>query len=410
MVGEQLNILFLCADSGIPFWGVKGGSIHMREIVSCFSSKNCNVTVVAEDSSDGSAESGGDSAYNIPDARAEKFFPYLNDLFGNDRIRSEFEDFLRNSEMEILLNSIHSKKGIDIVYERYSLFNVSGLSFCRKQGIPHVLEVNSPLIEEAAKYRNLALPGIAAAVEDYLFSNTDHIIAVSNELKEFIWRKYPDSRVTVVPNGVRVDHFSFEGFRSDSDVNNKFVIGFLGSLKPWHGVEILIDSFAGIADNDDSSRLLIIGDNKKTGSRLARRCENLKIDGKVEFTGAVEYDRIPEMLHQTDVLVAPYPRMDNFYFSSLKIFEYMAAGKAIIASNIGQISAVLTHEKTALLVPPGDPMALRRALERLKDDPDLRRRLGDRARIEARTRHTWSQRADKILDVISELKAGELQT
>ncbi len=379
----------------------------MREIVSCFALKNCDVTVIAREASGYLPEDACYLAYNLPDASAEGILPFLKDLPGEDRLKSEFEDFLRNREIENLLEKIHAQNRFDVIYERYSLFNTAGLRFCRKHEIPHILEVNAPLVSEATNYRRLALSGIAQAVEEYLFSGTDHIIAVSSELREYITDRQPNAQVTVVPNGVRVDHFSSSRYKSDSMGNDKFTIGFLGSLKPWHGVEILIDSFASMAENHDDYRLLIIGDNKKTDGWPEKRCRDLKIDGKVTFTGVVEYDKIPELLQRADVLVAPYPRMDNFYFSSLKIFEYMAAGKAIVASNIGQISSVLTHEKTALLVHPGDAVSLRKALEKLKDNPDLRRRLGERAQIEARTRHTWSQRADKILDVIRKLKTGD---
>lgn len=379
----------------------------MREIVSCFALKNCNVTVIAREASDDLPENAGYSAYNLPSAKVENIHSLLSDLFVEDRLKSEFEDFLRNPEVENLLEKVYTQNRFDVVYERYSLFGTAGLRFCRKHEVPHVLEVNAPLVSEAANYRRLALSRIAQAVEEYLFDNTDYIIAVSSELKEYITNDHPDKQVTVVPNGVRVNHFSSSRNKMDSMENDKFTVGFLGSLRPWHGVENLIDSFAAMAENHDDCNLLIIGDNRKTDGRLEKRCRDLKIEGKVTFTGAVEYDRVPEMLQQADVLVAPYPGIENFYFSSLKIFEYMAAGKAIVASNIGQISSVLTHEKTALLVHPGDTISLRKALEKLRDDPDLRRRLGERAQIEARTRHTWSQRADKILDIIRKLKTGD---
>jgi glycosyltransferase involved in cell wall biosynthesis len=172
-------------------------------------------------------------------------------------------------------------------------------------------------------------------------------------------------------------------------------------------VEILIDSFARISGESDDCHLLIIGDNKKHDKKLEKRCESLGIKDKVTFTGALDYNDVPDKLRQTDVLVAPYPKIDGFYFSSLKVFEYMAAGKAIVASSIGQLSRILTHEKTSLLVPPGDAAALGKALIRLKNDPGLRKRLGEWAQIEARRRHTWSQRADTILEIAEKLKAGK---
>jgi glycosyltransferase involved in cell wall biosynthesis len=161
-----------------------------------------------------------------------------------------------------------------------------------------------------------------------------------------------------------------------------------------------------VLKEDGDCRLLIMGDNKKRDESLGKKCRDLGISDKVTFTGALNYNEVPGRLQQADVLVAPYARDDGFYFSSLKVFEYMAAGKAIVASNIGQLSRILLHEKTALLVPPGDIVSLGRALIKLKRDPGLRRRLGERAQLEARRRHTWSQRADIILEIARKLKAG----
>ena len=404
----KMKILYLCADSGIPFWSFKGGSIHMREIVSCFAGKHCDVTVVARDAS---RSAGGDldfSVYDLPEVTDDRMLPTLNQLLDDERILREFEDLHRNPAIENLLESIQKSEGpFDIIYERYSLFNIAGLNFGKKYNIPFMLEVNAPLIREALKYRHITLSHIASAVGKSLFSNSTHIIAVSNELRDFISSKSPKAAVSVVPNGVRIDHFS-SGNESPGDKTGDggFTIAFLGSLKPWHGVEILIDSFARVLKEDGDCRLLIIGDNKKRDDGLAKRCRDLEVDDKVTFTGALDYDDVPGRLRQADVLVAPYPQVDGFYFSSLKVFEYMAAGKAIVASNIGQLSRILLHEKTALLVPPGDIVSLGRALIKLKRDPGLRRRLGERAQLEARRRHTWSQRADIILEIARKLKAG----
>jgi len=408
MNDDRLKILYLCADSGIPYWGSKGGSIHMREIVSCFARQNCDVTVVARDASQSVAGGINYPAFDLPEVTENRILPTLDHLFDEERILREFEDFHRNPYIENLLEKIYSSdRSFDIVYERYSLFNIAGLRLCRRNDIPFILEVNAPLIRETSQYRHLALSDIASAVEKSLFDNSDHIIAVSNEIRDFISNKSPRVPVTVVPNGVRISHFSpSEDSLNYNPNDGKFTVGFLGSLKPWHGVEILIDSFARVAGEGDDYHLLIIGDNKKQNAELEKRCHDLGIKDKVTFTGALYYDEVPGKLRQADVLVAPYPKIDDFYFSSLKVFEYMAAGKAIIASNIGQLSTILTHEKTALMVPPGDGAALGNALTRLKNDPELRRRLGERAQIDARRRHTWSQRADTILEIARKLKAG----
>jgi len=104
-----------------------------------------------------------------------------------------------------------------------------------------------------------------------------------------------------------------------------------------------------------------------------------------------------------DVAVAPYPAMDNFYFSPLKMFEYMGSGRAIVASRIGQIDDVLIHGNTAWLVPPGDVDGLVAGLVLLADHPDLGRRLGTAAAEQARSRYRWADVARRLIEVVTDL-------
>ncbi len=409
MSNDKKKILYLCADTGITYWGTKGGSIHMREIVNTLHDQGYEISVVANADR---AESSGVSPIgisNLPQLGEDRFISMIRELAGNDRISTEMMEFYRNQLLEEFLTQLDTEKAFDYVYERYSLFNISGLRFAQKRGLPFVLEVNAPLIDEASRYRSLALIELAKTIEEYLFGNADHIITVSAELKKYVSKIAAQARVTVVPNGVRVEHFQDTGVSDHDDGSadldgSDFVIGFVGSLKPWHGVEILIDSFAEFVSNYKKSRLLIIGGEKRLISRLEKQHRKQGSDGKVIFTGAIPYEKIPSMLQKTDVLVAPYPGLPDFYFSALKIFEYMAAGKPIIASDIGQISRILTNEETAILVPPGDGKALHDAIVRLKRDPQLRSKLGENALSEVRQKHTWGQRVEIISRILEGLE------
>ena len=126
------------------------------------------------------------------------------------------------------------------------------------------------------------------------------------------------------------------------------------------------------------------------------------------FTGAVAPHQVPGLLASMDVAVAPYPKLANFYFSPLKVYEYMAAGLPVVASRIGQLTQVLRHEETGLLCPPGDAAALAAALERLRCDPALRKRLGAAARATALKKHTWDAVARRILSLATRQPAHAL--
>ncbi|MEE9554996.1 MAG: glycosyltransferase family 4 protein [candidate division Zixibacteria bacterium] len=412
MSESKRKILYLCADTGIPYWGTKGGSIHMREFVSNLQKQGYDITVVARGADANGHQYNSVLYFDLP--------PLPDSVAGensaaatvDNKISAEMNLFDHNNAVETFISMLHSQSNFDLIYERYSLFCQAGLKFARANGLPFTLEVNAPLVVEAAEYRGLAQKDLAISVAQHLFEDADHIISVSDEVAGYIKSVAPGAAVSVIPNGVTVEQFTNSDGLKDIDLSfdrfdkSDFVVGFVGSLKPWHGVEILIDSFADLSKNEIKDRLLVVGGKGKLKSELKQKCRELGLKGRVKFTGSVEHETIPAFLEMADVLVAPYPDLNDFYFSALKIFEYMAAGKAIVASSIGQIEEILVHEQTALLVPPGDAVALRDALLRLKNDPGLRKKLGENARIEAVAKHTWNSRLKTVSRIFEDLMAG----
>lgn len=410
MKGKPDKILYLSADIGILYWGTKGSSIHVREFVNALSQAGYDVSVLVKYGKGSSEIDNGIPLYRISSGVEGKIFDEAVEKGGNPELLREIKAFYQNGSIERQLRKLHKAKGFDTIYERYSLFDVAGLKYASKNSIPYIMEVNSPLIRETAKYRNLELIGLAEAIEKYLFNGADHIVAVSDELKKYIKSKVSTARVTVVPNGVSANHFNYciedDGTADEilGVAGNELIIGFVGRLRPWHGIDILIDSFAELTKDNGDIKLVIIGDEGTLKEELKRKCDKLNLNGLVRFTGSVPHAVIPSLLRKIDILVAPYPKLDEFYFSALKIFEYMAAGKPIVASQIGQINDILAHEKTAILVPPGNREALTGALQRLKNDKELRIRLGKNAQKEALSKHTWRQRINMISDIIKTVK------
>jgi glycosyltransferase involved in cell wall biosynthesis len=155
---------------------------------------------------------------------------------------------------------------------------------------------------------------------------------------------------------------------------------------------------------DARTRFLLIGDGRlrPETERIVREAGREK---DVIFAGQVEHERVPALLDACDVLVSPHvPLADgsDFFGSPTKLFEYMAMGKGIVASRLGQIGDVLKHEETALLVEPGDVRALAEAIMRLANSRDLRERLGSAAREEAIARFTWRHNARRVLEAYRE--------
>ncbi len=220
-------------------------------------------------------------------------------------------------------------------------------------------------------------------------------MAVSTEVADYI-RRFPgtEGRLVVIPNGVDPSRFpSAEGRRPGT--REGFTVGFVGSLKPWHGLPTLVDAFAELHREDPTVRLIVVGEGPLRVS-LEGRLETYGISPASRFTGAVSPQSIPALLSSMDAAVAPYAARRDFYFSPLKILEYMAAGLPIVASRVGQIQQLISDGETGLLCEPDDPRSLAERLRRLRDDAALRLRLGAAARATVLENHTWLDVTQRI--------------
>ena len=183
---------------------------------------------------------------------------------------------------------------------------------------------------------------------------------------------------------------------------NELLVGFVGSFGPWHGVLVLAEAIKRIPAAVPL-RFLLVGDGALYGEmkQMLRSESDL---GRVIFKGAVSHEEVPPLLDACDILVSPHIPLAagaDFFGSPTKLFEYMAMGKGIVASRLGQIGEVLDHEKTALLVEPGNAHQLSDAIIRLAESRELREALGATARQVAIERHTWKRNAQNVIDAFA---------
>jgi glycosyltransferase involved in cell wall biosynthesis len=199
----------------------------------------------------------------------------------------------------------------------------------------------------------------------------------------------------VIPNGVSPERFGGDVAALAPPEAGTFVIGFVGTLKAWHGLPVLAEAFARVCEAEPRARLLIVGDGPERAA-LEADLERRGVRGAATLTGAVSPAAVPGWLRSMQVAVAPYPALETFYFSPLKVFEYLAAGLPVVASAIGQVTELLEDGVTGVLVPPGDAAALADALLRLWADSELRGRLGGNGRRWVERRHTWDAVVQRI--------------
>lgn len=377
-----MRIAYICADPGVPVFGQKGCSIHVQEMLRALTKQGAKVSLFATRlGEEPPADLANISIYLLPKIpKAERSLRERIALAVNPDLRLELE----------LAGSF------DLIYERYSLWSYSGMEYAQEKGIPGILEVNAPLIEEQVKHRGLVDLLGAECVAQRAFAAASTIVAVSSQVKNYLTNYVNSEKVCVIPNGVNSDRFSLPVIPFVPTHPETFVVGFIGSLKPWHGLSILTDAFARLHQRVPQARLLIVGDGPERNNLEADLAAR-ELQSVVHFTGAVTPDEIPKLLASMSVAVAPYPDCTDFYFSPLKVYEYMAASLPVVTSRIGQLAELIEDGTNGLLCPPGDVMALAIALERLWQSPELCSRLGQAARHTVMQAHTWDAIAQRIL-------------
>lgn len=308
---------------------------------------------------------------------------------------------------------IKRQKYIDdgtLIYQRYSIGNYTGVRLKYLYNVPLVLEYNGSEVWVSEHWggRKLFFFSLYRAVEMINLKHADLIVVVSDALRqELIKSNIPDQRILVNPNGVNDRNYtpelSGDEIRNKFALNGKFVFGFIGTFSTWHGVELLckviVNFFKKYPKENARVRFLLIGEGP-----LWRTCKEYILQSPcsdyVIFSGKVIQDEAPSYLAACDAYLSPHiPNSDGseFFGSPTKLFEYMAMGKPIIASALGQIAEILEHGEDAWLVEPADEQALLEGIVHLLNDDELRQKLGQGALRKVKEKYTWQRHVENIL-------------
>jgi glycosyltransferase involved in cell wall biosynthesis len=295
----------------------------------------------------------------------------------------------------------------DFIYERYNLFALAGIWVSRQAGIPLLLEVNAPLAQERAKFGRLGARRTAGWVESWTWRTASHVLPVTQILADLVTAAgVPAERITVIPNGVDLSNFS----RADSGaaklrlgLEAKTVMGFVGFIREWHGLDQVINLLAR-PDIPNSLHLLLVGDGPALSS-LREQARRIGVTARVTFAGLVAHEKIVDHLAAFDIALQPKAVP---YASPLKLFEYMALGKAIIAPDQSNLREVLIDGQNAVLYSGDVADSLADAVIRLARDVSLCRRIGDGARSTlVEKRMTWLDNAQRITAIGTTLRAAQ---
>ena len=289
----------------------------------------------------------------------------------------------------------------DVVVERFYTFGGAALTAAYAAGVPAVLEINSPardypgslrdtidkltLVRPVERWRRRQL-----AISAALYTTSPHLLP-------------PDLQAgaTVVVNGVDTERFRPGAETADT---GPLRCVYVSSFRSWHGAEDLVAAVAHCAARRVPLQVTCIGEGPRWKLARAAAAE-AGVEKHIEFVGRVSHARIPELLAEADVGLAPFAP-DQFralelgwFWSPIKIFEYLAAGLAVITADIPALKELLPSP-VATFYRPGDPLALAEALTELESNRPAVRAMAQGARLLAERKYTWDQQAAAVEAVL----------
>ena len=301
-------------------------------------------------------------------------------------------------------------KGYHLIHERFNLLALGGAWASKKLGIPFVLEVNADLLEQR-KFKGVPERGLrhlfAVWATRVCFETAAQIICISPRLKQHLHTKWniDQSKLPVLPCAADVEAFK-PGYNSETvrkrlGLTTEPVVMWIGGFYPWHDLSLLLESFALILKQRQNTRLVLVGDGP-TRTSVVDMATKAGLRHAVIMTGTIAHAQVPEMLSIADVAVVPSAPVTASLGGTgtpLKLFEYMAAGKAIVATALNEAAEVIQDGHNGLLVKAGDVNMFAETVLRLIDDPEERDRLGQNAREQAVKEYSWEHYTRRLEEI-----------
>ena len=371
-----------------------GQYVHLEELVRALRLRGHEVRVVGPDAV-GIADFGSDAGFvgwlkrHLPQALYE-LAEWAYDFHAYARLARAIKDF-----------------GPDVLYERYNLFLTAGVRAKQHFRLPMLLEVNAPIYAERKHFDGIALDALARASERTAWRGADVVLPVTAALGHIVREVTgPAHRIETIPNGINLEHFAgpfdTDAVRRRWNLDGRIVLGFAGFVRDWHGLDRVIASIA--EDGPEHPRMLLVVGDGPARAPLEAQAQALGIASRVVFTGIVPRDEIPA--HVATFHIALQPGVVA-YASPLKLFEYLALGRAIVAPDQPNIREILDDGVNAVLFDPADPDGLTRAIERLSQDDALRERVAEGAKRTIAARGlTWDRNAERVTALFHDLLAA----
>jgi glycosyltransferase involved in cell wall biosynthesis len=391
-----MKILYFSPHPDLKLSAQTGYGTHMREMILAFQEMGHEVLifVAGEEKEINGKESYG--ATPILRRKSKDFLKWFVPKVLWETLRDLNLLFLNHTRVK-QLGRICATYKPDLIYERCHYGMTAGVKVSRRLGIYHILEVNSPNVKERIKLSGLSLlVSIAAKNDRWILTNSNRVLVVSTRLAEML--KVPElaSSWAVTPNAIRPGQEKLaSNFTSREKLQipeNTTLLGFVGSIFPWHGIDLLIEAIAELRAQNLDYHAIIVGDGI-TKQKLEQKAESLGVAANITWTGAVPACETYRYSELCDILVMP---CSNEYGSPVKIFEYALTSIPVIAPQTAPVMEVMEQGVHGILVQP-HRNGIIDAILRLRDY-DIRDKLASHWKRKVLENHTWSHNARRALE------------
>lgn len=295
------------------------------------------------------------------------------------------------------------EKGISLVWEQHDLFPGIGYELAKKHNVPFVIYVHAPQVWEAAKW-GVKRPGwgkLLEKMEIKSLKRADIIACVSKQVAaKLIQMGISENKILISPMAVDAHLFNVINSQKIIDTYNlkdKFIIGWTGSFRSFHGLDILMDVFQKVHNSINSSRLMLVGDGAEK-EEIIKMAEDLGISDAVIFTGRKSFTEIPAYVNAFDLAIVSARNASDFHYSPLKLREYLGAGKATLAPNAGEIPKMFQDDIHLKLYNVGDIQGTAQKIIDLYKDGEKRALIAIKGKEHILKNGTWDVELEKLMN------------